>query len=70
MKPTPNAKHPDWQVPVKLESVQPEAYAKDIPSGNGSAAQRAGKNHLDAGPPDYTLPGYPSSDGTAPTRKS
>jgi hypothetical protein len=64
MKSNPNAKDPNWQVPVKLKGVEPEAYAKDIPSGHGSAAQRTGKQHLDAGPPDYTLPGRPSSRAT------
>ena len=33
----PNAKNPDFEVPVDLPSVTPEDYSKAIASGNGSA---------------------------------
>ena len=53
-----NAKDPAREVPVKLDGVKPEEYSKSIPSANGSAAKNAGKDKVDAGPPDYTLPGH------------
>lgn len=74
MKPkNENAKNPDWKVPVNLPHVKPEDYpaSQDATAGfspklGGHAkANHAHTSSFDAGPPDYTLPGYPTSKDTA-----
>lgn len=47
-----NAKNEDFLTPVELPGVKPEDYRNET-------------SQLNSGPPDYTLPGYPSAEETA-----
>lgn len=59
-----NAKNKDWQVPMDIPGVEPEDYPNMKDSSGSSAVHDAGKKHPDAGPPDYTIPGYLSNKDT------
>ncbi len=39
-----NAKNKDWNIPMKLPSVRPEDYPKDVDATHGSAAKDGGKH--------------------------
>lgn len=73
-----NAKDPRWKIPVDLPGALPDDYIAtqgpaDQDGTDGFAPQlsgngKAGKTHtssFDMGPPDYTIPGYPSASETA-----
>lgn len=63
-----NAKNPRWEIPMKLSGVTPEDYASDMASSSNSKSM-PNDNHVNSGPPDYTLPGHPTSNKTAPVKR-
>jgi len=58
-----NAKDQRWNIPVDLPGVKPEEYREEI------EANQPEHKPARVGPPNYTLPGYPSGKDTASPKK-